>query len=160
MTGNWSQENKDVIENVLEVLSTANFSSMCFNQPDSRLLEFYILATFQVISWQVPTYDSAHWWWLYSVAPLGGQATNPMSWYPTLSRYPDTEPTIPCPILIMPSAWLGSVKNKLLSHWFDSTRVPIRVFESPILPKRETDALLIRPSRLVSYIRVVWYTQL
>ena len=28
----------------------------------------------------------------------------------TQSYYPDTEPTSPCPILIVPSAWLGSDK--------------------------------------------------
>ena len=44
-----------------------------------------------------------------------------MTWYPTQSYYPDTEPTSPCPILIMSSACLGSDKYKLLRHSFDST---------------------------------------
>ena len=36
-----------------------------------------------------------------------------MTWYPTQSHYPDTEPTSSCPILIMPSAWLGSTEYRL-----------------------------------------------
>ena len=35
----------------------------------------------------------------------------------------DTELTNPYPILIMPSAGLGSEKYQFKSHWFDSTRV-------------------------------------
>ena len=66
--------------------------------------EFYILATSKVIL----TSDSAHSWWLYSAAPLENQATRTMTQYPTQSHYPDTEPTSPCPILLMPSARLGS----------------------------------------------------
>ena len=31
------------------------------------------------------------------------------------------EPTSPCPIIIMASAWLGSDKDQFESHWFDST---------------------------------------
>ena len=42
--------------------------------------------------------------------------------YSTQSHYPYTEPTCPCPILTMPSAWLGSDKHQFLRHWFDSTR--------------------------------------
>ena len=41
----------------------------------------------------------------------------------TQSHYPDTEPTSLCPILIMPSAWLGTGKYQFKSHWFDSTGV-------------------------------------
>ena len=43
---------------------------------------FYIRATYKV--W-VPTCDSAHSWRLYSAGPLGKQATNTMTWYPTQS---------------------------------------------------------------------------
>ena len=63
------------------------------------------LATPKVISGQVLTCDSVQSWWLYSAAPLGDQ-----TWYCYWSHYPDTEPTSTCPILIMPSTWLGSDK--------------------------------------------------
>ena len=43
----------------------------------------YILATFKVISGHVPTCNSVHSWWLYSVAPLGDQAISILTWYPT-----------------------------------------------------------------------------
>ena len=45
-----------------------------------------------------------------------------------------------CPILIMPSAWLGSDKNNILCHLFDSIRIRTRVVESPNLPKWKADA--------------------
>ena len=85
------------------------------------LLFFYVLSTFKVISGQVPTCDSSHSWWLYSAASLEHQATGTMTCYPTQSRYPDTEPTSPCHVLIMPSARLRSDKYTFLSHCFDST---------------------------------------
>ena len=79
---------------------------------------FYVLKTSKVIPRWVSTCDSAHSWWLYSAGPLGDQATSTMIWYPTQSHYPDTEPTSPCFILIMPSTRLGSDKYTFLSHWF------------------------------------------
>ena len=59
--------------------------------------------------------------WLYSAAPLGNQANNTMIWYPSQSHYPDTEPTSPCPILIMLSTWLGSYKYQFYKSlvWLD-----------------------------------------
>ena len=39
------------------------------------------------------------------------------------SHYPDSEPTNPCPILIMPNTGLGSDKYQFKSHWFNLTRV-------------------------------------
>ena len=54
------------------------------------------------------TCEDAHSWRLYSSAPLRNQATSTVSWYPTQLHYPETEPTSPCPILIMPSNWLVS----------------------------------------------------
>ena len=42
--------------------------------------------------------------------PLGDQATSTMTWYSTQLHFPDTRPTGPYPILIMPSTWLGSDK--------------------------------------------------
>ena len=37
-----------------------------------------------------------------------------MTWHPTQSHYPDTETTSPCPIVIMPSAWLQGDKVQWL----------------------------------------------
>ena len=58
----------------------------------------------------VPTCDSAHLWQLYSAASLEHQAASTVTCYPTQSHYPDTEPTSPCPMLIIPSARLESDK--------------------------------------------------
>ena len=69
---------------------------------------FVVLRPSKVISGRVLTCDSVHSWRFYSVAPLGHQATSTMIGYPTELHYPDTEPTSPCRILIMPSARLGS----------------------------------------------------
>ena len=114
-------------------------------------LLFYVLATPKVISGWAPTCDSSHSWRLNSAASLGQQAAGTMTCYPTQSHYPHTEPTSPCPILIMPSIRLGSNKYQFLSHWFDSTKVRkcevwIRTRD---LPEREADTLPIRPPRLV-----------
>ena len=70
----------------------------------------YLLATFKVILGWVLTCDSVHSWLLYRAASLGRQASSSMTWYPTQSHYPDTEPASPCSILIMPSARLGNDK--------------------------------------------------
>ena len=97
------------------------------------LFVLYVLATFKahqvtspVISGWVPTCDSADSWQLYSAAPLGNQTTRTMTHYPipshpTQSHYPDTVRTSPCPILVMPSARLGSDMYTLLGHFFYST---------------------------------------
>ena len=80
------------------------------------LLKVYILATSKFISGQVPTCDSAHSWLRYSTTALGDQAASTMNWYHTQWHYPDTESTSHCPVLIMPSAWLGSDKYQVLTH--------------------------------------------
>ena len=49
-------------------------------------LLFCVLATYKVISGWVTTCDSAHSWWLYSVAPLGNQAASIMTWCTTSTR--------------------------------------------------------------------------
>ena len=70
----------------------------------------------------------------YSAAPLGDQAPITMICYPTQSHYSDTEPTSPCPIIIMPSTWLGS--DKFQFYKFDSTRFwifEVRRSENPKL---------------------------
>ena len=62
----------------------------------------------------VPTCDSAHLRQLYSVASLGHQATGTMTFYPSQSQYPDTEPTSPYPILIMLNTGLGSINFQVI----------------------------------------------
>ena len=64
----------------------------------------------------------------------------PWTWYHTYSHYPDTDPTNPCPVLIMPSAWPGSINfkvNGLTRPGFEP-----RSFGLPDLPKWEMGALL------------------
>ena len=70
-------------------------------------MEFYTLVTFKIIWVWVLICGSAHSWWLYSASPLGDSLASSMTWYPTQSHFADTEPTSPCPIQIMLSAWLG-----------------------------------------------------
>ena len=84
-------------------------------------LLFYVLATSNVISGWILTCDSSHSWWLYSAAPLGQQTASTMTWNLFQSYYPDNEPTSPCPILIMPSTWLGSDKYQFCKSlvWLD-----------------------------------------
>ena len=94
--------------------------------------EFYVLATSNVISGQVPTSDNVYSWGLTSVAPLRNQAINTVTQYPPLSHYPDREPTIPCPILIMLNMWLRSENYK-----FDKSLVR--------LDRKWNSLLLIRP---------------
>ena len=83
------------------------------------LLLFYVLATSRIISGWALTCYSAHLWGLYSAASLGNQATS--TCYPTQSHFPDTEPTSPCPTLIMPTARLGSDTYKFVKSlvWLD-----------------------------------------
>ena len=74
------------------------------------LLELYFLATAKVLSGWAPTTDSVYSWQLYGAAPLRKQTAGTLTRYPTQSHYPDTEPTNPHPILLMPNARLGSDK--------------------------------------------------
>ena len=99
-------------------------------------------STSKVISRRTLTCDSACSWRLYSAAPFGDQDGISVTWCPTQSHYPNTEPTSPSPILIMLSTWTGSDKHTFLSHWFDSRGLN--------RPKQGMDVLLIQSSRLVS----------
>ena len=81
-----------------------------------------------------------------------------MTWYPTQSHYPDTRPASPCPILIMPSTWLGSDKyqfDKLLvwlDHGFEPTiSCMIQVFMACL---SRTKNVRLGKQLLVSYIRL------
>ena len=99
-------------------------------------LLFYVLATSKVLSWWVLTSDSAHLWWLYSTGPLGNQATRTMTWYPSQSHYPDTEPTGPSNV--------ECLDRKRQVSILETGSEPMK-FGFPNLPKRETDAFVIRP---------------
>ena len=112
-------------------------------------LLFYILATSNVISGWVLTCSSAHSWRLYSAVPLGNQAARTMIWYPPQSHYPDTwtKYSLPYPNNTKRLA-RKPINIKvfcLAGPGFEHVR-----FGFPDLPKREEDALLIRPSRLVT----------
>ena len=121
-------------------------------------LLFYVLATSKGISGEVPTCDSVHSLWLYSAASLEHQVTSTMTCYPTQPHYPDTEPTSPCPILIMlnarPRKWQVSILKSFI--WLGQVSDPrdldsnARSTDSPHLPKRELGALLIQPPWLVN----------
>ena len=96
------------------------------------LFEFYILATSKIISGWELSCDSA--------APLGNQATSTMTSYPIQSHYPDTELISPCPILLMPSARLGSDKYQFYESlvWLDQET-------SSWSPTHKGGVLLIQP---------------
>ena len=66
----------------------------------------------------VQTCDSGHAWRLHSAASLRHQAIGTMTCYHTQSHYPDTEPTSPYHILIMPRAGLESNKYQFERHRF------------------------------------------
>ena len=57
----------------------------------------YVPATSKVTEGQVLIYDSTHSWRLYSAASLGNQAASIITYYPTQSHYPDTDPSLPYP---------------------------------------------------------------
>ena len=107
------------------------------------LLLIYVIAPSIVISEWVPTCNGAK--------KHGNSVMLPhwktMTCYPIQSHYPDTKSTSVCPILIMSIACLGSNMLKFLSHCFTRPGFKSKRAKSPDLPKRETDALLIRPSR-------------
>ena len=88
-----------------------NFISVFFCAP----------ATANLIAGRVPTCGSLQSWLLHSAAPQGNQSVSTMISYPTQSLHPDTEPTSPCPIIIMLSTWLQSDKYQLYKSlvWLD-----------------------------------------
>ena len=97
----------------------------------------------------------AHSWWLNSAAPLGNQAVITMTWFPTQSHYPDTEPSSNCPI-VMPSTGLGSDK-----YQFDKSLVWLDRGLNPRSPTHKTNDLLIQPPRPVNthiHIHIYIYT--
>ena len=71
-------------------------------------------------------------WQLYSGAPLGNQDAGTMTCYPTQLYYPDTEPTSPCPFLIMLSGRLGSAKYQFLSYRFLITKMFVLRYSNSI----------------------------
>ena len=130
------------------------------------LVLLYVLTTSKVIPGFSLTCDSVYSWWLCSAISLGNQTINTMTWYPTQSQYPDTDPTSSCPILIMPSSWLGSDKYQFykLLIWcdqgFDST---ISCTQDPCFTESVTApdryCYLCQPIRIVSgtmWFPVMW----
>ena len=110
----------------------------------------YVLAISKVISGRVLTSDSAHSWQLYSAAPLWNQATSTMIRYPTQLHYPDTEPSSPCPwlILIMLSTWLESpsINFKVILLIRTCRRVKRVQVEKNTLRNKFTNPFIGRPS--------------
>ena len=104
------------------------------------LLLNYALTTSKVISGWVPTCDRTPSWQLYHAAPLGNQGIHTITWYPTQSPYPDTDPTSPFPILITPNAWLGSDKYQFYKSL---------VWLGPWSPARYIHAVQIWPLHLL-----------
>ena len=110
------------------------------------------------------TCDSAHSWQLYSTVSLELEAAGTMTCYPSMAHYPDTQPTNPCPVLIMLSARLGSDMYQFSKSlvWLNQSSKTVRSRFEPItfrfldLPEREADALLIRPPQLVNRICHYW----
>ena len=112
-----------------------------------------------VISGWVLTCNSAHSWWLYSAAWLGIKAANTMTCYPTQSHCLETEPTNPCPILIRPSARLGS--NRYQFKVIGLTRPGLKnagsgldtvIFRSPISQKGRLVLYSFGHARLVTKV--------
>ena len=102
-------------------------------------LEFCLLVTSKVISGWVPACASSPPFWLYSAAALGDLAASTVIRYPAQSYYPDSEPTIPCPILMMHSAWLGNNKYAFFksSVWLDEgSNQWIQILHSPNMGDR------------------------
>ena len=83
------------------------------------------------------------------IIALEHQASGTMTCYLTQSHYPDTEPTIPCPILIILSIRLGSDKYTFLSYWFDSTRA--RKLQGPDSNPRPSDFPIFQNGRRTLY---------
>ena len=88
-----------------------------------------------------------------------------MTFSPTQSHCPDTEPTSPCPILTMPSARLGSdtINFKVIGLTrlrFGNVRSGFEhsTFGFPNLPEWEAGALLFRRPQLCSEddLSIVW----
>ena len=128
---------------------------LCFTVVgQAQLFVVYILATSKVTAEWVPTCDSEHSWWFYSAASLGHQTVSTMT---SQSHYPDTEPTRPCPILIMPNAMLGRQVSIIKSHWFDATRV--QTLKVQIWKARDSDFPIAQNGRwkFYSFIHPDWF---
>ena len=102
---------------------------------DVCCLLFDVLTTSKIIKGQAPICDSVHSWRFYSAAPLGSHASITISCHPTQSHYADAEGTSPCPLLIMPCAWLGNEKFQFWCRCFLSIRVQTHKLRVPWSPK-------------------------
>ena len=113
---------------------------------------FNILATSIVISGQAPTCDSVHSSWLSSAAPVGDLAVDTMNWYLMQSDYPNAVLTSPCPILLIPSARLGSDE-----YQFYMSFVWLRlVFKSPTFLIRSLHDTELAIMSHIKLVVVLW----
>ena len=82
------------------------------------------------------TCDNKHSWWVYSAAPLANKAAGTITWYCTLSHYPDTELTNTCSITLM----LGNQVARTLTRYPAQLPYPDteRTIPCPILLKPST----------------------
>ena len=130
---------------VLQWISTASECWWCSTVPPAKSIwicgeflilvgcwKFFILATFQIISEWVTTWNSA----------LGNQAASTMTRYATQLYYPNSEPTSPCPALLMASARLGSD-----DYQFYKSLVWLSEEPNSWSTTREASSLPIRQSR-------------
>ena len=78
-----------------------------------------------------------------------------MTFYPTQSHY-RTEPTSPCPILMMPDARLGSDKYQFKSHWFNLTRVWTRKVQTGTCGGLDSRIVQRRRWMLYSFSHPAW----
>ena len=108
------------------------------------LLGFCILTTNKLKRGLIAICDSMHSWYFYSAAQPGEHATSNMIWYATQPHFPNTDPTSPCHIVIMPYASLGSdkyifVKLFISLDWEPNSRSAAR----------EACAIPVRPPGLI-----------
>ena len=80
-----------------------------------------------------------------------------MNCYPTQSNYPGTEPSSPCPILIMPSTRLGSYtyqfyNHQIISPRFQSLGLEPGIFGVPNLTEREANTIYICQRLIYIYV--------
>ena len=115
---------------------------------DILLVGCWCFTSLQHLRTLVLTWDSVHSWWLYCAAPLGNQAANTMTWYPTKSHYPNIELTSHCIIVLLPNAMLGSDK-----YQFDKSLVWLDQQPNSPYTSHQVHALPIQPYHFRECVR-------
>ena len=113
-----------------------------------------------LVGGQVPTCDSAHWWWLYSAASLEHQAASIMTCYPNQSHLSWYWVNQSLPYTNNAERQAREQQVSILKSlvWLDQGLNTVRsglkltTFRFPDLPEQRADALLIQPPRLVFVI--------